>query len=313
MKSVSCVLSLSLAVIISTTSLAAENCMPVTALNDQHAQYCQAGITRDIANQFATDRDQKQDQWCWAACISMVFAAYGFEINQSEIVRQAYGTIANLPGTPQAILQSLNRSWTDINGRIFSSQATTIREPLERTYSDLVAGRPLIVGSLGHAMVVTSIGVFKTHQGMFLDQVLVRDPYPYNKWAWDNYTKGLRPLSWEEIGNTQCLFHITVRGHATNGSTSNRCIRSCKKQLRDCLDVYNVEFTDCLDYKVERCMDACINEFGFSRHECRSNKCSLNNNNNRARWHDKCEDEAVEDNPDQCHETNQECIDDCNG
>src|SRR5690242_7317257 len=64
-------------------------------------QQCVAGIQ---TSKLGVTAYQRATEWCWAACISGVFAYYGHDISQPRIVEEAYGGIVNLPGSPQAIL-----------------------------------------------------------------------------------------------------------------------------------------------------------------------------------------------------------------
>ena len=75
---------------------------------------CTAGIPADRLNTvYAT---QQMPEWCWAACLEMVFAYWGHAVSQQEIVNQTWGGIVNMPAQPYQIVQDLNRSWIDQNG-----------------------------------------------------------------------------------------------------------------------------------------------------------------------------------------------------
>ena len=109
---------------------------------------------------------QHASEWCWAASISMVFAFYGHDVPQEEIVAQAFhGNIANLPAPGPFLTAQLNRSWIDSSGKQFSSTATSFDRTTasfqispSTIVSDLQANHPLIIGSGGHAMVLTAVG-----------------------------------------------------------------------------------------------------------------------------------------------------------
>ena len=47
---------------------------------------------------------QHMNVWCWAACISMVFAYYRHPVSQPRIVAETWGDIVNLPGRPDQML-----------------------------------------------------------------------------------------------------------------------------------------------------------------------------------------------------------------
>ena len=77
-------------------------------------QACVAGIPEERMNMvFAF---QQESEWCWAACLQMVFAYWGHRISQQEIVKQTWGVIANMPAQPYDIVRDLNRDWEDSSG-----------------------------------------------------------------------------------------------------------------------------------------------------------------------------------------------------
>jgi Papain-like cysteine protease AvrRpt2 len=165
-------------------------------------QLCAAGIPSAALDVTAYDR-QQASEWCWAASISGVFAYYGHPISQQEIVSQAYGAIVNFPGTPQAIMASLNRSWTDENGNTFTSIATAYTNKFTAA-QDLANDEPLIVASLGHAMILTAVTYTRYPNGNgFIQSAKVRDPWPYNAQR--------RPLSQPELANVSMLIRVRVR------------------------------------------------------------------------------------------------------
>ena len=82
---------------LSGTSNALLNC---TNFNFQGIQQCEAGIDSRIAHiNAASVGGQHMNQWCWAACIEMVFRYYGLVVPQGVIVQQTWGGIVNLPGS----------------------------------------------------------------------------------------------------------------------------------------------------------------------------------------------------------------------
>jgi hypothetical protein len=99
---------------------------------------------------------QQMSQWCWAACLEMVFAYWGHPVSQVEIVRQTWGTIANVPAQPYQIVTDLNRRWQDDDGNSFNVAGDVFTANAVTAAQDLAADMPLIVGSLGHAMVLTA-------------------------------------------------------------------------------------------------------------------------------------------------------------
>lgn len=184
---------------------AAVNCGPFEPTAYGPVQTCDAGIPSqllDVTAQVEPDV-QLQSQWCWAASISGVFAYYGHPVSQARIVQQAYGGVVNMPGTPRAIMASLNRPWVDDEGRSFSVTANIYTANWVTAAQDLAQGRPLIVGSLGHAMVVSATEYRRFQNGIGQTQsVTVRDPWPTNPRR--------RLLTAREANGVQMLIRIRV-------------------------------------------------------------------------------------------------------
>ena len=101
----------------------------------------------------------------------MVFGYYGHPINQQRIVTEAYGAPVNVPaGSGFVIAQALNRGWQDDRGQRFQSflraafdaQAGVATINTVVVVQALASGHPLIVGTQGHAMVVTAVSYVPT-------------------------------------------------------------------------------------------------------------------------------------------------------
>jgi hypothetical protein len=166
-------------------------------------QQCDAGINSEVANVVAAAvNGQHLTQWCWAASIEAVFRYYGFNISQEEIVRQTWGTIVNLPGQPWQILANLNRPWVDANGRQFVVSGDTYSANPMTAAQDLAHNMPLIIGTQGHAMVLTSLRYGRDYWGNGqVTSAIVRDPWP---------GRGRRELSPQEWYGTSLLVRIRV-------------------------------------------------------------------------------------------------------
>lgn len=122
---------------------------------------------------------QESSQWCWAACIEMVFRAHGFEVPQSQFVEETFGTIVNMPGQPHQILQALNRRYVDTRGRRFQASGETFSVSLRTASMDLYDRQPLILGALGHATVLTGLSWIEDNHGLWhITEAIVRDPWP---------------------------------------------------------------------------------------------------------------------------------------
>lgn len=153
---------------------------------DETGPICRAELDFDRFLQHAYDT-QHASQWCWAACISMVFAFYGHPVRQERIVRDAYGGIYDLPsGSGLKIASELDRSWTDDRGNRFRSRLRALfdahagRESIDNAMvvEALARGRPLIVGARDHTVVLTAVDYVPAPEGPDLLAAGVFDPWP---------------------------------------------------------------------------------------------------------------------------------------
>lgn len=177
--------------------------MNCSQFNFQGVQQCEAGIDSGIASAIAASVDgQHMDQWCWAACIEMVFRYYGLRIPQETIVQQTWGGLVNQPGQPHMILSNLNRQWRDSNGQDFFVSGDSYSANPVTAAQDLSQDMPLIIGTMGHAMVLTSLLYVRDQMGNGeVISAIVRDPWP---------GKGKRTLSAQEWYSTTFLARIRV-------------------------------------------------------------------------------------------------------
>lgn len=166
-------------------------------------QQCESGIGSQMMHvAAASTAGQHQSQWCWAACIEMVFRYYGYSVSQERIVRETWGQIVNLPGQPDQILQNLNRLWKDDFGRVFSVSGDVYSAEPVTAAQDLSNDMPLIIGTMGHAMVLTSLEYFRDQYARGqVTKAIVRDPWP---------GRGRRVLSAQEWFSTNFLARIRI-------------------------------------------------------------------------------------------------------
>jgi len=164
---------------------------------------CEVGIDPLIASNAASAvGGQHLNQWCWAACIETVFRCYGYIVPQADIVKQTWGTIVNRPADLSEILFNLNRHWVDANKRKFLVSGDVLSANLVTAAQDLSQDMPLIIGTMGHAMVLTSLRWLTDVYGESLvTDAVVRDP-------WSNV--GKRVLSDEEWYSTSFLARIRI-------------------------------------------------------------------------------------------------------
>ena len=167
---------------------------------------CTAGIRSDtIEATVAAEGGQRMSQWCWAASIAMVFRYYGYEVSQERIVAETFGQVVNMPGTTQQIVTTLSREWRDDRGRRFQVTAGLVSRV--DAAAELAADRPLMVGTLGHAMVLTALEYVKDPwYGDSVTRAIVRDPWP---------GRGRRELMPEEWNGADMLLGIRVVGSRT--------------------------------------------------------------------------------------------------
>lgn len=164
------------------------------------AQACMSGIKS--VNMNVIYDPQHQNEWCWAACISMVFDYYQHPICQNRIVAETWGSVIDMPGQPQQILHDLNRQWTDDNGQKFTVTGDLFSANPITAAQDLSNNRPLIICSLGHAMVFTRLDYLRMPNGSGTPtKAWVRDPWP---------GMGLRSLTPQEWYGQEMLIRIKV-------------------------------------------------------------------------------------------------------
>ncbi|MES3020678.1 MAG: papain-like cysteine protease family protein [Pseudomonadota bacterium] len=161
-------------------------------------QQCESGI--DSAMAYISP--QGNSQWCWAACIQMIFRYYGYNVPQHRIVAETWGGIVNMPAQPRQILANLNREWRDDNGRRFGASADMSTANPITAAQDLAQNQPLVIGTMGHAMVLTSLVYARApNGGGEVVSATVRDP-------WQD--RGRRTLSAQEWYQTSFLARVRV-------------------------------------------------------------------------------------------------------
>jgi hypothetical protein len=170
---------------------------------------------------------QQASEWCWAASISMIFSFYGHPVAQPRIVQEAYGTVANVPAVAGSVMaQALNRTWTDDRGSEFHSSVRGLYDPAagvstldnNQLIRELDQNRPFIVGTNGHAMVVTEMTYYQTQYGPYIVEIGVFDPWPTSG--------GARTLSAAEAtpvtqGGTMTFLATTAVGEGNDSAGAN--------------------------------------------------------------------------------------------
>ncbi len=152
-------------------ALAAKRCSTV---NTSGLQFCEVGIPSDMLGQSVFG--QELSQWCWAACISMIFHYHHHPVAQERIVAETFGNIVNMPANAEQILGAVNRGWVDDKGNRFESVGMPL--PIDPNIASgyLQREQPLIIGSVGHATVLTALSWTESYGSVQLNSLTVRDP-----------------------------------------------------------------------------------------------------------------------------------------
>lgn len=189
---------------------AAMMCGPVDPMRG--IQPCEVGLNGlNITARSASTIQEKQN-WCWAACIQGVFAWHGCDIDQEQIVSKVFYDAMDMPATGEQIFQAINGVWEDYQGNGFIAQASPLLDT-NYSYADPAAAAalsmelrdefPLIVGTQGHATIVTAMSWINTPFGQQITSITVRDPWP------DSPRR--RFLSESEFMNINLLMQVRVQ------------------------------------------------------------------------------------------------------
>lgn len=158
---------------------------------------CSAGMGEAQARAMALT--QERSQWCWAASIAMIFGFHGYRLPQEAIVQDVHGSVADVNApSGEAITSALRRPWRtpDARGFVASSQTGDIAANRyevgnAQIVDELASGRPLLIGTRGHAMVLVEADYERRPDGnVVITGGSVIDPLP---------GKGLRRLTRPEM------------------------------------------------------------------------------------------------------------------
>ncbi|MEM6475549.1 MAG: papain-like cysteine protease family protein [Pseudomonadota bacterium] len=156
---------------------------------------------------------QRCPQWCWAACIQMIFAKHRHRVSQEDIVAGLFGDLRCSPANGPQIARAVNsRRWRDSRGRRFYPKAFPLADfdfgvnnfsAAAQAARYLADGYPLINGAVGHATVMTSMTYLRAPNGQGeVQSIIVRDPWPG--------AGGRRMLTAREAYGTRLLLAIEV-------------------------------------------------------------------------------------------------------
>jgi hypothetical protein len=134
---------------------------------------------------------QQEPMWCWAATISNLFAYHGRAVSQATIVKTLTGgALEDIRSGVYCNMSALmSRNWTDEKtGAVFSSRVTsaydeTCASPFSPTppaavVSEINANRPLVIGTVVHAMLLAGVTYVPSPAGVQLLNGYVFDPEP---------------------------------------------------------------------------------------------------------------------------------------
>ena len=146
--------------------------------------YYLAGLPAKKIEYYAVKDRQKQENWCWAACIQTVLNYHGLNVSQEQIVDRSYGRLVDAPGGPYEMMRSLNGviqtgdDYKLVTAEFNSTNANEIRDHMAND-------EPMIVGlkqpgsRIGHAFVLSGIYYQQDRRGnVYPDKVVLRDPWP---------------------------------------------------------------------------------------------------------------------------------------
>lgn len=133
---------------------------------------------------------QECQNWCWAACCEAIFGMSGYYIDQLLFVQKLFGgALSCSTATGPMIKSAIDGSWIDSSGLSFNAYCGIVMDthygvhhpnPLSVVWDELNAGRALITGTLGHAVVITAMEYVRTPVGTQTTAVIVRDPWPFS-------------------------------------------------------------------------------------------------------------------------------------
>ena len=163
-----------------------------------------AGIPSDEFVYYAApEREgrQRQENWCWAACIQMVLNYHGIEIQQEEIVQRIFNKQVDRGATVSEILTALSGWAPDYRRRYSTIHATPFLFSNSQVVRDLANRWPLIVGisdsdGSHHTYVLTAVYYsLDRNNEPAINKVVLRNPPPGSKsqqiWPWRTFVSKL--------------------------------------------------------------------------------------------------------------------------
>lgn len=180
---------------------------------------------------------QQQPEWCWVASVHMLFKYYGYDIPQAELVRSIYGSVVNLPAfSGETITRLLSREWKApdhrsfrVDAHVFDVQDATFQINNNDIIDSLAHDHPLIVGAMGHAMLLIGIQYVKNAFGgpPTVFGATVFDPWP---------GRGMRQLGPQEL-RPQYVAEVSLSAVGSGAAAGTGCTSNSEcKRGRVCLE-----------------------------------------------------------------------------
>lgn len=172
---------------------------------------CQVGLAEAIADRMARLQPANSN-WCWAACLEMIFASHGFLVGMQRIVAEAYGRQSNIGADTRMLAALLTRRWIDDRGLPFACHCDVLWDAASGSRIEhagglaalrLAEGQPLLIGTRSHAMVLIALAFAHTGhpESLQVTHAVVLDPIP---------GRGRRPLTRDELSATSALLSPRV-------------------------------------------------------------------------------------------------------
>ncbi len=156
--------------------------------------YCQTTVKEvGISDSDFTSYSQQKSMWCWAACIQMILHYNHVYVPQTDIVERTFGKnytgeIPNLGGSVQVISNNLNKWEVDLAERPMQVKSVFYYHP--PSPSELIYflknKQPIYLSyksglNSNHAIVITSCRYIEDKNGITINEITVRDPWPSAK------------------------------------------------------------------------------------------------------------------------------------
>jgi hypothetical protein len=160
---------------------------------------------------------QQNMLWCWVSSTQAIFRYYGYEVDQNRIATETMGGPYITSANAMMMIKMLNRRYIDNYGRKFTVRTPKIYDGFSWLSADpyfmgnlgasvltnndiknaLISGRPLMLGTTNHAMVLTSLAYYETNGFVNPVSGWALDPWPSNYNP--QVATGLRLLSPNEM------------------------------------------------------------------------------------------------------------------